>query len=332
LHIKVLSSGHYQQPVLFLERNISGSDRMTGHEHITLAAPGSPAFADVDCRDPANAIAQVRKMAALGELATGITHDFRNILQTVSAILEVMGSRSDDPAEVRRLAASALMASERGIGVTDRLMKFARASTQQIRPTCLLSSLESAADTLTQTLESKMRVTIEAPPCDLWQAVIDRTEFEVALINLGINARDAMPQGGRIRLAARNVTIPVVDRRDDRPAKGDGPDRRGPRLVLPGGDYVAIIVGDTGAGMDKATLERAVTPFFTTKAVGKGTGLGLAMVRTLAAEAGGALRLSSEIGRGTTVEMWLPRASAPAADHATHVATIARTESGPRHF
>jgi signal transduction histidine kinase len=271
-------------------------------------------------------------MAALGELASGITHDFRNILQTVSAILEVMGSRSNDPAEVRRLAASALMASERGIGVTDRLMKFARSSIQQTRPTCLLSSLESAADTLTQTLERKMQVTIEPPTCDLWQAVIDRNEFEVALINLGINARDAMPYGGRIRLGARNVTIPAVDRRADRPAKGNGLDRRGARLALPGGDYVAIIVGDTGTGMDQATLERAVTPFFTTKPLGKGTGLGLAMVRNLAAEAGGTLRLTSEIGRGTTVEMWLPRASTSDAGHAMQAALTNQAEGGPRHY
>ena len=159
-----------------------------------------------------------------------------------------------------------------------------------------------------------MLVQFEPTPADLWQAAIDPTEFELALINLGINARDAMPEGGSIRLGARNVTIPQVDRRNaQRPIKYDRTERRGPRLLLPGGDYVAVTVGDTGTGMDAKTLARAVQPFFTTKPVGKGTGLGLAMVHTLVTKSQGALRLISRPGQGTTVELWLPRAPAPTA-------------------
>jgi signal transduction histidine kinase len=280
-----------------------------------MSSHGEIAFSSIACEmDNPNAfcdLSHLRKLATLGELAGGITHDFRNILQTLSAMLEMIGSRSNNPSEVRRLVASALLASDRGTSVTDRLMKFSRVQGVGMRPTCLLSSLESAADTLAQTMEAKMNIAVEQPASDLWQAVIDPAEFELALINLGINARDAMPRGGDIRLGARNVTIPPVDRRAARlPTGSAGLDRRGPRLALPGGDYIAIIVSDTGTGMDRATLERAAQPFFTTKPVGIGTGLGLAMANTLAVGAGGALRLISEIGCGTTVEMWLPRVSA----------------------
>jgi signal transduction histidine kinase len=252
------------------------------------------------------------KMTALGELASGITHDFRNILQTVIATLDILESRSNDPAEVRRLVASALRTSERGVGLTQRLLSFSRGEAAVARPTCLLASLEGVTETLARTIEARMNVGMEPPPADLWPVVIDPIEFELALINLGLNARDAMPQGGRIRLSARNVTIPVIDRRaallSMRPGQTN---RRGPRLLLPGGDYVAVSVGDTGMGMDEATLARAVEPFFTTKPLGKGTGLGLAAVHTLATQARGALRLMSEMGRGTTVELWFPRAGTP---------------------
>jgi len=250
-----------------------------------------------------------QKMGALGELASGITHDFRNILQTVISTLELMEIRAGDAEEVRRLAASAMRASERGIGLTQRLLRFARFEAVHVRATCLLASLESAAETLERTVEARIKVGVETPDADLWLAVIDPTELELALINLGINARDAMSRGGRICIGARNVTIPVVDRRAELAREQDEGDRRGGILPLPGGDYVAVTVGDTGCGMDHATLVRAVEPFFTTKAVGQGTGLGLAAVQRLAVEVQGALRLKSEPGRGTTVELWLPRAS-----------------------
>lgn len=251
-----------------------------------------------------------QKMAALGELASGMTHDFRNILQTVISTLEVIESRSNDPEAVRRLTASALRASERGIGLTKRVLKFARQDAKDVKPACLLTSLESATETLSRTVEARIKVGVEPPPPDLWKVVIDPNELELALINLGINARDAMPEGGKIQLGARNVTIPQVDRRSSQ-SKGHGQiDRRGPRLPLPGGDYVAVVVDDTGSGMDAATLARAVEPFFTTKPVGKGTGLGLSTAHTLATQAQGALRVISEVGRGTTIELWLPRAPA----------------------
>jgi signal transduction histidine kinase len=219
-------------------------------------------------------------------------------------------SRGRAPAEARRWAASALRAFERGISLTKRLLSFSHSTATEFRAACLISSLESATETLARTVGTRVNVQVDPPPSDLWQAVLDPSEFELVLINLGINARDAMPDGGRIRLAARNVTIPSTDRRVARPAEPHDPaDQRGSRLSLPGGDYVAVTVGDTGTGMDAVTLTRAVEPFFTTKPVGKGTGLGLSIAHTLATRAGGALRLTSQPGRGTTVELWLPRAS-----------------------
>jgi len=266
-----------------------------------------------------------QKMAALGELASGITHDFRNILQTVISSLEMIESRANDPAEVRRLAASALKASERGIGLTRRLLKFARTDAIDIRASCLLPSLESATETLSRTVEARIHVGIEPPSGDLWQVAIDPNEFELALINLGINARDAMPKGGRIRVGARNVAIPGVDRRvPQRPEQRDKINRRGPPLPLPAGEYVAVTVGDTGAGMTEETLARAMEPFFTTKAAGEGTGLGLSTVHKLVMQAHGALRLISEAGHGTTIELWLPRAPEP-----TTIKSVISHESGP---
>ena len=249
-----------------------------------------------------------QKLAAVGELAVGITHDFRNVLQTVISTLELLESRADNSAEVRRLTASALRASERGIVLTRRLLSFSRREATDIRPVCLLSSLENVKEMLCRTFEARMNVGLEPRLDNLWPVVIDPLEFELALINLGLNARDAMPGGGRICFSARNVTIPLTERRaPKRRARYVQDDRRGPRLTLSGGDYVAVSVVDTGTGMDEATLVRAAEPFFTTKPVGKGTGLGLATVHNLVTQAQGALRLMSKVGCGTCVQLWLPR-------------------------
>lgn len=271
--------------------------------------PAPATIAEPERQSIGNDLPHSQKMATLGELASGITHDFRNILQTVISTLDILESRSDNPVEVRRLVASALRASERGIGLTKRLLRFSRCEGATAKPVCLLSSLENATETLSRTIEARMNVRVEPPPSDLWQVVVDPIEFELALINLGLNARDAMPDGGRIRVGACNVTIPSVERRALRqPAGHAQADRRGSRLALPGGDYVAITVCDTGTGMDGVTLARAVEPFFSTKPIGKGTGLGLAIVHSLVTQAQGALRLTSEVGAGTTVELWFPRA------------------------
>ena len=153
-----------------------------------------------ECSSARDNLLHAEKMTALGELASGITHDFRNILQTIIATLDILESRSNDPAEVRRLVASALRTSERGVGLTQRLLRFSRREATVARPTCLLASLEGVTETLARTIEARMNVGMDPPPANLWPVVIDPIEFEMALVNLGLNARDAMPRGGRIRL------------------------------------------------------------------------------------------------------------------------------------
>ncbi len=180
------------------------------------AAASSFELAETEIQIVRGNVTHAHKVAALGELATGISHDFRNILQTVLSLLDMIDVRSNDPAEVRRLTNAALGASERGIAVINRILKFSHRTTSEAKPACLLSSLESATAMLVGTVGARMNVRIEPPSPDLWWSVIDPAEFELALINLGINARDAMPEGGQIRLSARNVTIPSAERRAPR--------------------------------------------------------------------------------------------------------------------
>jgi signal transduction histidine kinase len=278
---------------------------VTGFQRVILpsaaTAPEQPSLEGVKLH--------LQKMVAVGELAVGMAHDFRNVLQTVISTLELLESRADDTEEVRRLTASALRASERGIALTGRILNFSRREAAAARSVCLLPCLESVREMLSRTLEARMNVRIELRGDDLWPVVVDPIEFELALVNLGLNARDAMPGGGRICFGARNVTIPIHERRDPKGAARILDDRRGPRIALPGGDYVTVNVDDTGAGMDEATLARAAEPFFTTKPVGKGTGLGLAMVHHLVTRAQGALRMMSKVDCGTSVQLWLPRGS-----------------------
>ena len=161
-----------------------------------------------------------------------------------------------------------------------------------------------------------MRVEVGALPAGLWRPFVDPSQLELALLNLGINARDAMSGQGTLRLCARNVGFPEFDRRQVAINSADcspqGTERRGPPLALDWGDYVLLTVSDTGSGMDEETLGRAAEPFFTTKPAGKGNGLGLAMVYGFVTQHGGALRLRSQLGKGTSVELWMPCQRFPA--------------------
>jgi signal transduction histidine kinase len=238
------------------------------------------------------AFRQAQKMEAVGQLTGGIAHDFNNLLAAVLGNLKLLRKRLAEDAAARRLIDGAIEGAERGASLTQRLLAFARQ--QDLHPAAV-----DAAELIRGMIEMMRRsigpmIQIEtAFADDLWSAHVDANQLELALLNLVVNARDAMPDGGRLTLRARNEAIAGA---------ADG--------ALAAGDYVCLAVADTGTGMDEATLARATEPFFTTKGAGKGTGLGLSMVHGLAAQSGGALRLSSRPGDGTTAELWLPRAQA----------------------
>jgi signal transduction histidine kinase/CheY-like chemotaxis protein len=241
------------------------------------------------------AFRQAQKMEAVGQLTGGVAHDFNNLLSAVLGNLKLLRKRLGDHAAARRLIDGAIEGAERGASLTQRLLAFARQ--QDLHPAAV--DVGELIYGMLEMLRRSIGPLIQVEPAfgdDLWVAHVDANQLELAVLNLVVNARDAMPEGGHLTLAARNVTLA---------AAGDD--------ALPPGDYVCLVVGDTGAGMDGATLAHATEPFFTTKGAGKGTGLGLSMVHGLAAQSGGALRLSSRPGAGTTAELWLPRARVPPA-------------------
>ncbi len=237
-------------------------------------------------------LARAGRAAAIGLLAAGLAHDVKNLVQAVRSGARLMDRRADDPAEVRRCAGLLGDAAERGRRLVEAMLDFARGGgeTDGAQPPLEAGrALLDLAELLNRTLGSGWRVKVVVPP-GLPPARGDRAGFEAAVVNLAANARDAMPRGGTVTIAAWVEELPEA--RDD--------------AGLKAGRYVVAAVSDTGAGMDAATLARVGEPFFTTKGPGRGTGLGLATVRGFCTRAGGALLLDSEAGRGTTAAMWLP--------------------------
>jgi signal transduction histidine kinase/ActR/RegA family two-component response regulator len=241
-------------------------------------------------REREEALAQVhemQKMESLGQLTGGVAHDFNNLLTAVMANLELIKKRVPENPAIHRLIDAATMGAQRGASLTKRMLAFARR--QELKPaTVELSSLINGMEDMLQrslgpTINIETDLSLTLP-----HVRVDPHQFELALLNLAVNARDAMPDGGRLTIAAhREEGIGVV-----------------PGLLS--GDYVCVIVTDSGTGMDETTLKRATEPFFTTKGVGKGTGLGLPMVHGLVAQSGGAMRIASEVAKGTSVRLWLP--------------------------
>lgn len=232
------------------------------------------------------ALFQSQKMEAIGQLAGGIAHDFNNLLTAVIGSLEIAARRASD-ASVKRLINNALHGAQRGAALTQRMLIFARRQElhrESIDIPKLVSGMTELLDrSLGPTVLIETRFSFNLP-----QVTTDPNQLEMALINLLVNARDAMSNGGPIVIAARPETL----------AQQEG--------LLPPGSYVCLSVTDTGEGMDEDTLAKATEPFFTTKEIGKGTGLGLPMVHGLAQESGGAFILKSKKGQGTTAELWLP--------------------------
>jgi len=246
-------------------------------------------ISDVTDRKEADAqLAQAHKMDAIGQLTGGVAHDFNNLLTPIVGSLDMVRRRHKDDERTQKMIAGALQAAERAATLTQRLLAFARRQALQPKAVDIAALIDGIVDLIRRSLGPTINVILDVPS-NLPSARIDPNQLELALLNLAINARDAMPGGGRLTLRARFVEI----------GKNNA-------LGLAPGRYVRLTATDTGTGMDAATLARATEPFFSTKGVGKGTGLGLSMIHGLAAQSGGMLGLTSEPGKGTSVDIWLP--------------------------
>jgi len=258
----------------------------------------------------------VRKMDAIGQLSGGIAHDFNNLLSAVLSGLELLERRARLAEEHRTILEMIRHAAQQGSEVVSRLLAFARK--QNLEPAQVdLHALSSAVNQLlAHTLGGLVMLEWDLP-AGLWWPYADEAQLELTLMNLAINARDAMPEGGTIRISGRNATVGSDD-----------------ETGLAAGDYVVVSVADTGSGIPADLLDRVAEPFFTTKAVGKGTGLGLSMVYGFAQQSGGTLHIESELGRGTCVTIWLPRAPAASALTAgvTHADAAEEAASRPRNI
>jgi signal transduction histidine kinase len=237
------------------------------------------------------ALFQSQKMDAVGQLTGGVAHDFNNLLMAVLGSLELLRKRLPDDPQMLRLLDNATLGAKRGATLTQRMLAFARRQELDTRPLDLATLTRGMSELLERSLGSQAQLEITMPP-GLPPVRADENQLELALLNLSVNARDAMPDGGVIRIGASTEQVKSSD------ANGLAP-----------GLYLCLTVRDTGEGMDEETLARATEPFFTTKGVGKGTGLGLSMVHGMAAQMGGRLVLKSTPGKGTVAEIWLPAAT-----------------------
>ncbi|MBY3131755.1 MULTISPECIES: PAS domain-containing sensor histidine kinase [Rhizobium] len=230
---------------------------------------------------------QSQKMEAIGQLTGGIAHDFNNLLMAVLGSLEILKKRMPQDLSLTSLVDNAMQGAQRGAALTQRMLAFSRRQELHMEPIDVSGLVRGMMDMLSRSL-GPLTVIETSFPIRLPTILTDPNQLEMAILNLVVNARDAMPSGGRIMLRASEESLP----------SGKGP--------LAPGRYVRIAVIDEGEGMDAKTLEQAVTPFFTTKGVGKGTGLGLSMVQGLASQSGGRLMMKSSLGEGTTAELWFP--------------------------
>jgi signal transduction histidine kinase/ActR/RegA family two-component response regulator len=235
---------------------------------------------------------QAQKMEAIGQLTGGIAHDFNNLLGVVIGNLQLLERSVAETPTLARKVHTAMRAAVRGADLTRRLLAFARRQILDPAVLDLNRQLSGLNDLMQRTLGESIEVRI-VQATDLWHTRVDAGQFENAILNLAINARDAMPQGGRLTVRTHNTRLDALFC-SEHPG-------------LEPGDFVAISVTDTGVGMEPAVLKRVFEPFFTTKESGKGSGLGLAMVHSFAEQSGGAATIDSEIGRGTTVQILLPR-------------------------
>ncbi|MFP8311627.1 PAS domain S-box protein [Pseudomonas aeruginosa] len=231
---------------------------------------------------------QAQKMESLGHLTGGVAHDFNNLLTVIIGSLGLLKKRLPGDQRTADLLQNALEAAQRGANLTQRMLSFARKQRLDPQPCAIPDLLRGMTDLLIHSLGPSVSIETRFP-LDLDLGLTDANQLELSIINLATNARDAMPNGGRIVFSGSNQRVPA-----------DNPHRLAP------GNYICLSISDTGSGMDEETLRRAVEPFYTTKGIGRGTGLGLSIVDGLAEQLGGRLTLESQPGVGTTANIWIP--------------------------
>jgi signal transduction histidine kinase/ActR/RegA family two-component response regulator len=236
------------------------------------------------------ALQQSRRMEAIGQLASGVAHDFNNVLTAVIGNVDLIALDRQATRRVRQLAEAALRAARRGSSLTAQLLAFARRQPLQPKAVRVDGLLDAMLPLIKGALGETISVSCKWGP-DLSAIRIDPGQFEAALLNLALNARDAMPDGGMLRIEARNLIVEAGDAE---------------RRMIPPGDYVVIEISDTGVGMRSDIARRAFEPFFTTKEPGKGSGLGLSMVYGFARQSGGTAEIESRLGGGTTAKLYFP--------------------------
>jgi PAS domain S-box-containing protein len=263
----------------------------TLEEHVSartaeLTAAHATVLAEIAQRERAeDQLRQSQKLEMIGQLTGGVAHDFNNLLMAVIGNLDLLRKHLPEDPKTERLIHGALQGAQRGAALTQRLLAFARRQDLKIEPRNLADLMRDTADLIERSAGPHIELRRVFAP-DLPLTLVDANQVELAVLNLVINARDAMPDGGVLTITVDHLEASTAE--------------------LPPGRYVRLTVSDTGSGMDAETLQKATEPFFSTKELGKGTGLGLSMVHGLAIQLKGILRLSSQVGVGTNAELWLP--------------------------
>jgi signal transduction histidine kinase/ActR/RegA family two-component response regulator len=271
-----------------LEQRVEERTSALGEAHARLVAESE------ERRHIEAALRHAQKMEAIGQLTGGVAHDFNNLLTAVLGNLELIGMLHQDE-KTQKMLGIAIRAAERGAQLTQQLLAFARKQHLEPKPVGINGVVTGMGGLLARTIGTTIRIEQMLEPA-LWPALVDPNQLELVILNLAINARDAMPVAGRLTIETANVAA------DDPRRPAD----------LAGRDMIRISVSDTGTGMTEEVMARAFEPFFTTKDVGRGSGLGLSQVYGVAKQSGGDVRISSKLGEGTTVDIYLPRARAVA--------------------
>ncbi len=291
--------GHIASGLDITETKLSAEqlERRVEARTAELAAANRQLVAEIAERETLEAtLLKMQRLEAVGQLTAGVAHDFNNLLQVILGSLGLL-RKTEDPAQVTKRLDMMRTAAERGAMLTRQLLAFSRRQKLEPKVVDLNEAIEALRDLLQSTLGGGLDLSIQLAD-KLWPALVDPTQIEMIVLNLAINARDAMQVGGKITVSTSNVSVRKPRARPEAPAPGD---------------YVLVAVSDTGSGMPAEVLERVFEPFFTTKPVGKGSGLGLSQVLGFAKQSGGGVEIDTQPGQGTTVKVYLPRARQPAA-------------------